>query len=120
MAVGLNGAVAAAVGGVVLGPPEDVRVQVDEPGDDIQARGVGDSLGAGRVDLRRDVSNLPVGDRDIHDAIDPVLRVDDVTTFDEQTELRCLRRQCGNEHQSDERQHVQVKRTPMGHFWPPV
>ena len=69
--------------GVGLGAVEHVGVQVDEPGHDVQARRIDDAARLGGVDRRRDLGDLAVGDGDVHEAIAPVLRVDDVTALDE-------------------------------------
>ena len=89
--VGLHGAVAVAVLRLVVVPPEDVRVNVDEPGHDVEARRVGDACARARRDVGRHQRDLAGGDRDVHDRVDAVARIDDVAVLDEEVELGYLR-----------------------------
>ena len=80
--------------GVGLGAVEHVGVQVDEPGHDVQARRIDDAARLGGVDRRRDLGDLAGGDGDVHEAVAPVLRVDDVTALDEDGVRRLRGRGC--------------------------
>ena len=83
MAVGRHGHQAVTEVRVRLGAKEDVRVQVDEPGHDVQAGGIDDLPGLRRVDRRRDFGDLAIGDRHVHHPVAAVLRVDDMAALDD-------------------------------------
>ena len=70
-AVGIE-AVVAGVGSALAGAGEDVDVDVDEPGRDVEARGVDDLEGVGRIDVGGDGRDLAVRDGDVADRADPV------------------------------------------------
>ena len=67
VAVRRHGREAVAEVRVRLGAKKHVRVQVDQPGHDVQAGGVDDPAGLCRVDRRGDLGNLAVGDGHVHD-----------------------------------------------------
>ena len=84
VAVGMGADVAVAQVRVGGGADEHVRVQVDQAGDDVEARDVGDALGLRRLDGRGDGRDLAVGDGHVHHGVDAVLRIDDVPALEQQ------------------------------------
>ncbi len=88
--VGRHRAVAVAEVRVLLGPVEDVGVDVDEARDDVEARGIDDP----RVRAPDRCSPppraiLPPAIDDVHDGVDVVPRVDDVAVPDQQVDRGC-------------------------------
>ena len=65
-------------------------MEIDQAGNHVQSRRVGHAPGARRVDRARHLGNLVAGDRDVHRAIDPVLRIDHVSVLDDEIERRAL------------------------------
>jgi hypothetical protein len=60
---------------------EQVCVNVDQAGRDVEAMNVDQFLGLGRIDLGCNSGDLVAGDGDVRLAIDAVLRIDHVTAF---------------------------------------
>ena len=76
----------------VVGAVEDVRVEVNQPGNDVQAVRVGHAAGTGRVDLSRHFSDLAARDRHVHHRIDSVPWIDDMASTNQEVESRLLRK----------------------------
>ena len=63
--------------------PVDVGVQIDQPGRHDPARGVDHLARGGAVEIRRDLDDAAVPDRDVERALQPRPWVDDLTTHDQ-------------------------------------
>jgi len=113
--VGLHGLVGIAQVRVLLRAEEDVRVHVDQPGDDVEALGLDDPHRRRRRDVRRHPCHLAARYGDVHHRIDVVARVDDVAAPDQEVRRRRsgrgLRRKgpAGGHEQSDDGEDVNVQ-----------
>ena len=84
--IGLHRDVAVTEIRIGLGPEEDVRVDVDQPGHDIEPGGIGNTPRPRCLDIGRDLGDFPAGNGHIHHPIDVVARIDDVSALDQQIE----------------------------------
>ena len=104
-----------AVGRVRFGAVEDVGMDVDQPRHDVQTLCVDGLRRAPWCDPGFDGRDLPAGDGDVADPVDPVLRVDDVTAPDQQVEFGRLLRPCGRGTRENDGQGGQQGSYGNGH-----
>lgn len=76
--------------GGVLRAGEGVKVRVDQAGRYVEILGVESLLCLGRRDLRLDGGDAPVGDSQVANGIDAVLRVEDMPALQQQVILGAL------------------------------